>query len=128
MSLSAWEQRTLSRIADQIAVSDPELAGSLAVFNELTHGEEMPEGPHAGGSPQRKARRRRSRRSAWKRLRPRRTSGPAWHLLAACIFTIVALITMALVLSHTGHGAGGRSACTQLWSGACARKNARSYP
>jgi hypothetical protein len=113
MSLSAREQRTLSRIADQIAVSDPELAGSLVVFNQLTQGEKMPEGP------QRKARRRRSRGSAWKRLQQRGTSSPAWHLLAACIFIIVALITMALVLSHTGHGAGGRSACTQLWSGAC---------
>ncbi len=104
MSLSAREQRTLSRIADQIAVSDPELAGSLAVFNELTHGEEMPEGSHAGGSPQRKAGRRRRRRGhGWKRLRQRPTSSPAWHILAALIFIIAPLITAALVLSHTGH-------------------------
>jgi hypothetical protein len=104
VSLSAREQRTLSRIADQIAVSDPELAGSLAVFNELTHGEEMPEGSHAGGSPQRKAGRRRRRRGhAWKRLRQRPTSSPAWHILAALIFIIAPLITAALVLSHTGH-------------------------
>lgn len=110
MSLSAREQRTLSRIADQIAVSDPELAGSLAVFNQLTHGEEMPE------APQRQAdRRRRSRGSA----RKRRASGPAWHLLTAWILIIAVLITVALVLSHIGHKAGERSHCTQLWSGAC---------
>ena len=33
---------TLSCIADELAASDPKLASTLAVFNRLTWGEEMP--------------------------------------------------------------------------------------
>ena len=42
MSLSAHEQRTLRRIADELAASDPELASILGVFNRLAWGEAMP--------------------------------------------------------------------------------------
>jgi hypothetical protein len=42
VSLNAHEQRTLRRIADELAVSDPKLASIFGVFNRLAWGEEMP--------------------------------------------------------------------------------------
>jgi hypothetical protein len=49
MSPSSWEQRTLSSLADELAASDPKLASTLAAFNRLTWGEEMPACQHADG-------------------------------------------------------------------------------
>ena len=67
MSLSAWEQRTLSYIAAELAGSDPKLASILAVFNRLTRGEAMPARHPAGRIRREAGRSRRSRRYTWKR-------------------------------------------------------------
>src|SRR6476660_9805931 len=66
VSLSSWEQRTLSCIADELAASDPKLASILAVFNRLTRGEAMPARQHAGGIRREVGRSHRSRRHTWK--------------------------------------------------------------
>jgi hypothetical protein len=42
MSLNAYEQRALGRMADQLGVSDPKLASILGIFNRLACGEAMP--------------------------------------------------------------------------------------
>jgi hypothetical protein len=42
VSLSVREQRTLRRIAAELAASAPELASILGVFNRLAWGEAMP--------------------------------------------------------------------------------------
>jgi hypothetical protein len=42
MSLGVHERRTLSRAADQLAASDPELASMLRVFNRLAQDEATP--------------------------------------------------------------------------------------
>jgi hypothetical protein len=120
VSLSAWEQRTLSCIADELAASDPKLASILAVFNRLTRGEAMPARQHVAGIRREVGRSRRSRRRIWKRccqvcLKVRVT----WPAIAWILIT-VALITAALVLSHIGHGPDGRWRCTKSWPETCA--------
>ena len=108
MSLSAWEQRTLSCIADELAASDPELASILAVFNRLTRGEAMPAHQHAGGIRREVGRSHRNRRHTWKhRCQVCLTVRVARPAIAWVLFT-AALITAALVLSHIGHSPDGR--------------------
>lgn len=85
MSLSAREERTLSCIADKLAVSDPKLASILAVFNRLTRGEQMPARQHVGGIRREAGRLRRSRGRTWKRRCQRRTVRVAWLAITAWI-------------------------------------------
>lgn len=120
MSLSPWEQRTLSCIADRLADSAPELASLLSVFNRLASGEEMPEHWHAGNA--RRCERQRSRRN--RRLtRPQRQAGHvgrrAWPVITALAFISVAMIVVALVLSLTVHDASGNGRCAQSWPIVC---------
>ena len=122
MSPSSWEQRILSCIADELAASDPKLASNLAVFNRLAWGEEMPARQRPDGVRREPGRSRRSRRCTWKRRRQRRTVRVAWTAIAAWILISAALITVALVLSHIGHGPDGRQRCTQRWPVTCARQ------
>ena len=111
MSLSAWEQRTLSCVADELAASDPKLASILAVFNRLTCGEQMPARQHADGIRPEAGHLRRNRRRTWKRRGQRRTVRVAWLAIAVWILISAALITVALVLS-----------CTQSQPVTCARQ------
>jgi len=121
VSLSAHEQRTLSCIADELATSDPKLTSILAVFNRLTWGEEMPARQNADGSRRREAvPSRRSHGRTWKQLRLRRTIGVAWPAFTAWILIGAALITVAIVLSHIGHGVDKHLICTQLRPATCA--------
>jgi Protein of unknown function (DUF3040) len=121
VSLSAHEQRILSCIADELAASDPKLTSTLAVFNRLTRGEELParqdvdksRRPEAGHS-------RRTRRRTWRHRRQRRTIRVAWPGIVAWILISAALITVTIALSHIGHGANGRWRCTQSWPVTCA--------
>ena len=118
VSLSAHEQRTLSGIADELAASDPKLASILSVFNRLTRGEELPIRHDAD-----KGRRREpdhSRRSRGRARKNRRTIKVAWRAIAVWILISAALITVGVMLSHTGHGADGRWRCTQAWAIPCA--------
>jgi hypothetical protein len=120
VSLSAWEQGTLSCIADELAASDPNLASILAVFNRLTRGEAMPARQHAGGIRREVGRSRRGRRHTRKhRCRMRMTVRAARPAIAWILIT-AALITAALVLSHIGHEPDGRWRCTQSWPVTCA--------
>jgi hypothetical protein len=121
VSLSAHEQRTLSCIADELAASDPKLASILAGFNRLTWSEEMPARQDAGKNRRREAgHSRRSRGRTWKYRRQRRTIRVTWPAIAAWILISAALITVAIVLSHIGHGADGRWRCTRSWPVTCA--------
>ena len=118
VSLSADEQRTLSVIADELAASDPKLASILSVFNRLTRGEELPARHDTAES-----RRRESghlRRSRGRARKHRRTTKVASRAIAAWILISAALITAGIMLSHIGHGADGRSRCTQSWTVSCA--------
>jgi hypothetical protein len=121
VSLSAHEQRTLSCIADELAASNPKLASILAVFNRVAWGEEMPVRQDVGKSWRREAGySRRSRGRTLKHRRQRRTIRAAWLAIAAWILISAALITVATVLSHIGHGADGHPRCTQLRPVTCA--------
>lgn len=119
VGLSTGEQRALSCIADELAASDPKLASMLGVFNRLSSGEEMPAGKRTGGSQQREAgHSHRTRRHARnRRLQPRIVKA-AWPLLTWILISAV-LITVAIVLSHIGHGSDGRWRCPQVWPTTC---------
>lgn len=115
VTLSAGEQRTLSWIADELAASDPKLASMLEVFNRLMSDEEMPARQRAGGSRQREPdHSRRSGGRAWHR-RGRRGTVTAWHAMITGTLITAVLVTVAIVLGHTGPGNAGRRYCAQSW-------------
>lgn len=119
MSLSAWEQHTLSRIADELADSAPELMSLLSVFNRLTSGEEMPERWQAGRTGKCEQRgSRRSRRRTWTQRQASHAGRRAWIITALTLMSL-AVIVVALVLSLAGHGAGTNGRCVQLWPLVC---------
>lgn len=108
MSLGAHEQRTLSRIANELAASDPKLSSTLNAFSRLTHGEDMPLREHVGGT-----------RRAVGHAGQRRAADARWPFIAAWIVMTTALITVALVLSHINHVTGGAQ-CAKTRPIACA--------
>jgi hypothetical protein len=124
--MSAGEQRTLSCVADELAVSDPKLASMLQVFNRLASDEEMPARRRAGGTQPEAGGLRRTRRRAWKQRLRRRSVNVVWPVLTWMLLTI-ALITVAIVLSNIGHGSDGRWDCPQLWPTTCTQHDAHSY-
>jgi hypothetical protein len=88
LSLNERERRCLSRIAEELAASAPALVTLLTFFNRLASGEEMP------------------KRRPLRRLRRRISTGMATGIfMGVWAFMTVAMITVALVLSHVGHGA-----------------------
>jgi len=100
-----WEQLALESIEIGLGDSDPALASLLAIFSQLASGEEMPARERTRAPlrhPPRRSPRRRPARA------PRRWSAPLVWLVVS-----VALITVAVVLSH-----GGASGCVQAWAAA----------
>jgi hypothetical protein len=108
VSLNNVEQRTLGRIADELAGSAPKLTSMLTVFNRLTSGEEMPGQPYAPG-------RHPGARSPGSRFRKR-----AWPITAVAL-TVITAIVMTVLLTLTGHGSGEHTRCLQPWSIGCPR-------
>jgi hypothetical protein len=100
VSLNNVEQRTLGRIADELADSAPKLTSMLTVFNRLTSGEEMPGQPHA---PCRHPGARRPESRIGKRVWP----------VAAVALTVITAIVMTVLLALTGHGSGAHTSCLQ---------------
>jgi hypothetical protein len=94
LSLNEREQRSLSRIAEELARSAPALVTLLHGFNRLASGEAMP--------PRRPLRRLRRRMST---VALSRTVVAVWTL------TTAAMVAAALLLSHIGHGTGGGGSC-----------------
>ena len=121
MSLSAGEQRTLSRMADQLAASDLKLASMFRVFNRLTCDEEMPARRRTSGSQQLDSdHSRQARERARKRRLQRRTVKAVWRVLTASLIS-AALLTAVIALGQLGHGSGGRWHCPQSWPITCTR-------
>lgn len=100
VTLNDAEQRTLGRIADELAGSAPKLTSMLTVFNRLTSGEEMPGQPH---TPCRHSGARRPGNRIRKRVWP----------ITAVALTVVAAIVMTVLLTLTGHGSGAHTSCLQ---------------
>lgn len=88
LSLTERELRTLKRVAEELAASAPALMTLLTGFNRLASGEDMP------------------KRRPMRRLRRRVTTAVATRIfLGVWVFMTVAMIAVALVLSHVGPGA-----------------------
>lgn len=119
VSLSAGEQRTLSRVAYELAGSAPKLASLLSLFNRLTSGEEMPERWQKAGKTGKCERQRPRRSRRWRTRRVSHAGQRAWPVIIALTLIGVAVIVVALVLSHTGHEAGGNGRCMQSWPIVC---------
>jgi hypothetical protein len=124
VSLSAWEQQALDSINDELAGSDPGLAALLTEFTRLASGEAMPARERI-----RPGWRRTTRRRWWPR-RHRCPAGPCphparglrcldlrWALLLLWLLVTVAVIVIALVLSHGGTPATG--SCPGSWAMSC---------
>lgn len=95
MSLKAHEQQVLNAIEDELTRSDPKMSMELGKFNRLSAGEAFPA--------------REQICFGW-----RRYGQLAWPLLWLAI--CVALIAVALLVSHDGGGAQGT--CPG-WPAAC---------
>jgi hypothetical protein len=118
VSLSARDRQALDLIAEDLAASDPRFAAKLSAFSKLTDGGEMParERILAGRpAPIRGLLVRDSRSEG--RTRPRRPL----YLVTLVIWLVisVALISVALVLSHSGTAA----ACARGGATGCAKAN-----
>ena len=123
MSLSAREEQILGLIEGGLARSDPKLAWMMATFTRLASGEEMPvrEKIHAvrlvanlrdRRPPRPDVARRRARRLC------RRLGLPQYWVLWLAAVVAVALVAVALVVSHGGSGSG-QGSCTASWSAVC---------
>jgi hypothetical protein len=84
LGLNAREQRTLSRIAEELARSAPALVSFLHFFHRLTSGEEMP--------PRRPLRRLRKKLS---------TTTLAWMFVSVWMVITAGMVAFALILTHT---------------------------
>jgi hypothetical protein len=129
MSLSAWEQQALDSIKDGLAGSDPRLAALLTTFARLASAEEMPvQETILAGSRRtlRWAPWTGSARKPWHccragtcgRSRPRPGSVKLqWAVLVLWFVITVAMVTIALILSHGGGVSQGT--CTGSWPTLC---------
>ena len=112
MSLSAWEQQVLDSIRDHLVSSHPTLTARLAIFTRLASDEEMParEQIQPGSAPIRRSRSRaRVALRVYRRLGFQRTALLLW------LVTTAALVSVALVVSHSGT----QSRCTGSWATLC---------
>lgn len=111
MSLNSRDRQTLSQIEEDLAWSDPRFAARLSAFSRMANGEGMPArerirqriGPFSGGR-------------WWLRW-----TGGAWIVW---LVISMALLTVAIVLSHSGPAYG----CAQ-WQGlSCTQRSAPTAP
>lgn len=118
MSLSTWEQQALNSIKDGLAGSDPQLAALLSTFTRLASGEEMPvQEDILAGSRRKPIHRRRIGARRHSRLMLGYVGMP--RVILALLFVIIgALITVALLLSHSD---GGQATCTESWPPVCSQ-------
>jgi len=100
MSPAGWEHQALDSIQGALGHGDPKLASLLATFSRLASSDEMPAHEKIR-SPLRHPPYRR-------RPRPRRGKAPHRHrslqpaVILAWLLTSIAMITVAVILSHGG--------------------------
>jgi hypothetical protein len=110
VSLGSHDRYVLNAIGDELADSDPSLAGLIGTFTRLTAGEKMP------AREQIRPRWRRVLRSAsGRRLR----LGPAGGLIMLWLLVTAAMVSVAIALSS-----GGTAACNNPWTKVCAAPSA----
>jgi hypothetical protein len=117
MSLNAREEQSLSRIANDLAGSDPQLASMLDVFNQLTSGEEMPAHCDATENPERDSVRHTDPLPP--RRWVRRVSTLSRVFIAGWILITAMMIAVALTLTHTSGESRNPRMCGQLFPGNC---------
>lgn len=88
MSLTEREQRILNRVAEELRRTAPVLVSLLTFFNRLVADETMP-----SRRPLRRIRRRLS------------STALTWGFISTWGLMTLGMITVALILSHVGHGA-----------------------
>jgi len=107
MSLSVHEKHALRSLENRLSGSDPGLASRLAMFTQLTAGEDMPAREKIQTGWRRAI--RRSRGSRWRPLRgmarrwPARVTRQGVGLVLAFVLAF-ALLAGAATLSGGGHG------------------------
>ena len=116
MSSVGWEHQALDSIQSALGHTDPKLASLLATFSRLTSSEEMPAHEQVRSPLRHPPRRRRSP--------PRRGEvvddgrGPQRAMIMIWLLTSIAMITVAVILSH-----GGPTSCPRPF-GICGAQQA----
>ena len=104
MSLSSHDRQVLAGISANLTGSDPDLAGMLDTFAQLTARDEMPAQeqirPHW-------------HRARWHRAR--RRLSPAHILILLWLLVTAAMVSVAVAVSGSG-----TAPCNPLWARACA--------
>jgi hypothetical protein len=99
MGLGPKELRLLAQIERALHLSDPKLAGKLAIFNRLTFREEMP---------------------WWERMLPRPSRLVRFAPMAMAAFVLCMIVVSVTVLSRIGPAAGQAGAsCGIAWIQGC---------
>jgi hypothetical protein len=124
VSLSAHDRHELGALEQELAASDPQLAAMLSTFSRLTAGEAMP-GRERIPKPQPPTVTQAAfglfpHRPAWRGSRGSRRRRLLIRLLrisplAAWLVISAALLTVAVVLSHSG----GNTTCARWLATAC---------
>ncbi|HEX6448524.1 MAG TPA: DUF3040 domain-containing protein [Trebonia sp.] len=123
MSLSAHDKEALDLIAEGLAASDPRFAAKLSAFTKLTDGGEMPARERIRAATRPTAFRgplmRGSRPGG--RTRPRRPL--YWITVAVWLLISATMISLALILSHSG-----APACARGQGTGCANRSVPAAP
>jgi len=115
MSLSAWEQRALDSIKDELTGSDPKLAALLSAFTRLASDEDMPGGENIQPGLRRAL--RRLRRARWHATFRRVRQHLNFQRTAALLFLLTTAAVLAVTLAL--NAGGDRAPCLQ-WVAAAA--------
>ena len=105
MSLGSHDRCVLNAISQDLAASDPELAGLIGTFTRLTAGEQM---PPRECIPARRKRFPAPVRGLLTRL------GPARALMLLWLLVTAVMISMAVAFSS-----GGAASCNTFWAKTC---------
>lgn len=123
VSLSARDKEALDLIEEGLAGSDPRFAAKLSAFSRLTDGGEMParERIRAAGRPSAFRGLLLRDSDSGRRTRPRRSF--YWVTLIVWLLISAAMVSVALVLSHSGP-----PACARGQGTGCANRSVPSAP
>jgi Protein of unknown function (DUF3040) len=123
VSLSAHDKEALDLIEEGLAASDPRFAAKLSAFTQLTDGGEMPARERIRAA----ARPTAFRGPLMRGSRPGRHTWPrqplCWVTVAVWLLISATMLSLALILSHSGAAACARGQAT-----GCANRSVPSAP
>jgi len=123
VSLSAHDKEALDLIEEGLGATDPRFAALLSAFSQLTDGGEMPARERIRGAGRPSAFRGLLYRDSRPGRHTRSRQTFYWVTVAVWLLISAAMVSVALVLSHSGP-----AACARGQGTGCASRSAPSAP